>query len=104
MTARGLVAGGAAIAAGVWGVDALGGSPELAITAAGLLETVSVPAAVHWSNPDPGEFWAALAASYGLSVLGVVLVAKTDMDWEGAAIIIPLSQLAASIWIRTAGR
>jgi hypothetical protein len=107
MALRGGAAGAVAIAAGWAGGMAMFDSYEAAVLTAAVFGTFAIPIAVHVANDSRGELPFTVAASVGaLVTAGAVylLAARLDDSLGAAWLVVPVTQLAASIWTERAAR
>ncbi len=105
MAATGFLAGAAGMAIGWYAGIEMAGANEAGVLVGGALMTTAIPLGVYWGNDHQGELPLALVASYGLGLAGFILVGTS---WRHSivqfgAILIPLTQLATSLWIVSAG-
>lgn len=103
MAMNGLVAGAAAMGLGWYAGRELSDSGEGGILIGGLLMSAAIPVGAYSGNDLRGELPLAIIASYGIGIAGFLSVGTSwnDSTIRNRAIVIPLVQLAASIWVIT---
>jgi hypothetical protein len=109
MALRGGAAGAVAIAAGWAGGMAMFDSYEAAVLTAAVFGTFAIPIAVHVANDSRGELPLVLAASQGVLVVAGAVLLVAGRRWNESSVnvayvVVPVSQLVASILMERAGR
>jgi hypothetical protein len=103
MVVWGGLAGAVSIASGWAAGMALFDSDEGALLSAAALESFAIPYAVHHANGSRGELFLSLVTSYGvLTAAGAAFVAAgrgTESSVRAAFVVVPLTQLIASVLI-----
>jgi hypothetical protein len=105
MAEGGLAAGVAGMGIGWFAGRQLLDSYEGAFLTAASLTSLAVPLGVYEGNGGSGELPLAIAASFGIGLVGVIAVGSmwTDTALATGAVVVPLTQLLASMWVVAGG-